>query len=298
MIYVGGINMLTDHAEYRGSVRIVLGVVLGACLLTLFFTAGIFGDNQIYLDISETGGVKGVDTLYVGKDYTIRLYIRNDINIREMRIALYAWGGIVGKGTDDAKAGWFWTWEDVGGYSSLGCITVTPGCRMDPLETVWDVFFNFYEWNMNNISPDTLGFMGIASSGGLAAGSSQHMLSIHFKPHMPSWGMVSMWVDSAFVSPAGVVFFDGGGTPVYPNFITEGPWAISIVCGDANGDGAVNVGDQVFLINLIFHEGNEPQPSQAGDANCDGSVNIGDAVYVGNYIFHEGSPEPCCPPVK
>lgn len=49
---------------------------------------------------------------------------------------------------------------------------------------------------------------------------------------------------------------------------------------------------------LIFMLG---QPSAAaeyvcGDANDDGSVNIGDAVYMVNYIFHDGPPPPpgCC----
>ncbi len=69
------------------------------------------------------------------------------------------------------------------------------------------------------------------------------------------------------------------------------------VCGDANADGNVNVGDAVYLINLIFHDGPSPDPEEAGDVNCDTSVNIGDAVYLVNYVFREDSPDPCasCP---
>lgn len=65
-------------------------------------------------------------------------------------------------------------------------------------------------------------------------------------------------------------------------------------CGNANGDGSINVGDAVFLINYIFKNGSAPDPLQAGDANCDGKVNVGDAVYLINYIFKSGS-KPCCP---
>ena len=66
------------------------------------------------------------------------------------------------------------------------------------------------------------------------------------------------------------------------------------MCGDANGDKAVNIGDAVFVINYIFKGGAAPVPVKAGDANCDHACNVGDAVYVVNYIF-KGGPAPCCP---
>lgn len=66
------------------------------------------------------------------------------------------------------------------------------------------------------------------------------------------------------------------------------------LCGDANGDGNINVGDAVYVISYIFRGGPAPQPPVAGDANCDGKVNVGDAVYVISYIF-KGGPAPCCP---
>ncbi len=67
-------------------------------------------------------------------------------------------------------------------------------------------------------------------------------------------------------------------------------------CGDANGDGQVNIGDAVFLINYIFNGGSPPEPIESGDANCDMFVNIGDAVYLINFIF-KGGDSPCanCP---
>jgi hypothetical protein len=73
-------------------------------------------------------------------------------------------------------------------------------------------------------------------------------------------------------------------------FIGETPY----VCGDANGDGDVNVADAVFLIAYVFKGGPAPDPVEAGDANCDGDVNVGDAVYLIAYVF-KGGPEPCCP---
>jgi hypothetical protein len=66
------------------------------------------------------------------------------------------------------------------------------------------------------------------------------------------------------------------------------------ICGDANGDTHVNVGDAVFLINYIFKLAAVPNPLAAGDANCDGHVNVGDAVSLINFVFKSGA-APCCP---
>lgn len=69
------------------------------------------------------------------------------------------------------------------------------------------------------------------------------------------------------------------------------------LCGDANGDETINIGDAVYLINYIFKGGPAPDPVCVGDANGDDTVNIGDAVYLINYIF-KGGPAPvtdCCP---
>lgn len=73
--------------------------------------------------------------------------------------------------------------------------------------------------------------------------------------------------------------------------ITELP-----LCGNANGDNIVDIGDVVYLINYLFVGGPAPVPvTCGGDANSDGTVNISDVVYLINYLFI-GGPEPqgCC----
>ncbi|TFH65150.1 MAG: hypothetical protein E4G91_03510 [Candidatus Zixiibacteriota bacterium] len=65
-------------------------------------------------------------------------------------------------------------------------------------------------------------------------------------------------------------------------------------CGDANGDGGVDISDVVYLIAYIFSGGAAPDPLLAGDANCDGGVDISDAVYLISFIFSGGS-APCGP---
>ncbi len=69
-----------------------------------------------------------------------------------------------------------------------------------------------------------------------------------------------------------------------------------VVCGDANGDGTVNIGDAIFVINYVFKGGPAPDPLCSADANGDGPVNVGDAVYLINFIFNGGPApiDPCC----
>jgi hypothetical protein len=68
----------------------------------------------------------------------------------------------------------------------------------------------------------------------------------------------------------------------------------SFARGDANGDGSINSGDIVYLINYLFVGGPEPQPWESGDANCDGAINSSDVIYLINYLFIDG-PAPGCP---
>ena len=83
----------------------------------------------------------------------------------------------------------------------------------------------------------------------------------------------------------------------YAPEVVNGTVTISYLCGDANGDGSVNVGDAVFLISYVFKGGAAPNPLCAGDANGDGSTNVGDAVYMISYVFKGGAPPvtTCCP---
>ncbi|MCK4224970.1 MAG: S8 family serine peptidase [candidate division Zixibacteria bacterium] len=64
--------------------------------------------------------------------------------------------------------------------------------------------------------------------------------------------------------------------------------------GDCNGDGVIDLGDVVYLINYLFKGGSAPDPLEAGDCNCDTVVDLGDVVYLINYLFKNGPP-PCCP---
>jgi len=76
--------------------------------------------------------------------------------------------------------------------------------------------------------------------------------------------------------------------------LSQRPQVQYYLCGDANADMAVNVGDAVYMIAYVFKSGPPPVPVDGGDANCDGNPNVGDAVYLIAYVF-KGGPPPCCP---
>ncbi|GEM_PF-2411104 len=66
------------------------------------------------------------------------------------------------------------------------------------------------------------------------------------------------------------------------------------ICGDANGNGAVNILDVTFLINYLYKSGPAPDPEASGDVNNSASINILDISYLINYLYKSG-PVPNCP---
>jgi hypothetical protein len=67
---------------------------------------------------------------------------------------------------------------------------------------------------------------------------------------------------------------------------------VYFIRGDVTGDGTVDIGDVVLLVNYLYKSGDAPDPISAGDVNCDGVVEVGDVVYLINYLYR-GGPPPC-----
>jgi len=67
----------------------------------------------------------------------------------------------------------------------------------------------------------------------------------------------------------------------------------SFTRGDVNGDGIINSGDVVYLIDYLFKGGPAPLPSSSGDVNCDGIINSADVVYLIDYLFKGGASPSC-----
>ena len=61
--------------------------------------------------------------------------------------------------------------------------------------------------------------------------------------------------------------------------------------GDTNNDGEVDLSDPIFLLALLFGNGEPLLFSDSGDVNDDGAIDIADSIYLLSYLFANG-PEP------
>lgn len=75
------------------------------------------------------------------------------------------------------------------------------------------------------------------------------------------------------------------------------PETTSCICGDANGSGAIEVGDIVVLIHYLYNTGPPPTvPIERGDVNNNCVIEVGDITALINYLY-KGYPRSsirCC----
>ncbi len=70
---------------------------------------------------------------------------------------------------------------------------------------------------------------------------------------------------------------------------------IAPTTGDADSDGAINVGDLTYLVDYIFRGGFSPPCPEEGDADGSGSIDVADITYLVGYLFTGGPPPAGCP---
>jgi len=74
--------------------------------------------------------------------------------------------------------------------------------------------------------------------------------------------------------------------------IVSGP---PLALGDANGDGQLDIGDAVTILNYLFSSGPLPVPPEIVEVNGDCALDIGDAVWLLSYLFVNGPAPIACP---
>ena len=275
------------NAEFNLS-RIRGIITSAACIVAVMIMPCLsLADNAV--DVGITSNDQH-DTLWATFPSTVDFFFANDVLLGGMSISFEFF----------SPDGATWHW-DGGSYF----FSFVPGSRM-PGPQIWDMAGGApIIYDADGISPDTIMFGGSAMSVGLAPGPLEHMLSYHLTVDIPDdEGIYEFCVDSLFIPPAGAfVFVDIIGNAMVPTTLWEtggACWPVEMfqyICGDANFDGMVNVGDIVFIIAYVFTGGPAPDPYCQGDVNGNGHVQVDDAVYLINYIFKGGSPplDFCCP---
>jgi hypothetical protein len=156
------------------------------------------------------------------------------------------------------------TWDLTGDSCFSGCLDTLPTGPYDTL--VIDTFFRYWicqNWGQDQFGADSCLEWGNYSDPDSAANADS--ISIDQVP----W---TVW------NPSTSSFTHGELSVV----------SITCICGDANNDDDISVGDPVFLINYIFKGGPFPAFFDCADVNNDDDVNVGDVVYMINYIFKGG----------
>ncbi len=66
----------------------------------------------------------------------------------------------------------------------------------------------------------------------------------------------------------------------------------SVLNGDVDCTGDLNLLDILFLINFVYNEGPDPVNMKSGDCDCSQTCNLLDILYLIGYIYDDG-PAPC-----
>ncbi|MBN1418727.1 MAG: VCBS repeat-containing protein [Planctomycetes bacterium] len=114
-------------------------------------------------------------------------------------------------------------------------------------------------------------------------------------------GLVEVDLRDGLGSPPSENALIRGGASIAPDLesggitvLAGGPPEPTFIRGDANDDGALDIGDHVFIYNYLFGSGPTPPCFDAADADDSGTVSITDGVFIQNYLAGTG-PAPSLP---
>ncbi len=262
---------------------------------TSFLYDSYFGSDGVFIDVTHADDpAQPMDAIYIGGEYLFRISIVNNTALGGVSLPFRVTG-------DDGAT---WEFVEAEGFSNppagMSFITGIPGSRwMNGAAqdgSCWDLGGTITMYNPDGDRPDQFILGGAALNSGLDAGPLQPMLAVHFRPG-GEWrdGVIgTICIDTLHYPPCGGPIFSPGGTPSFFNL--PRCWPVKVMCGDANGNGDVDIFDVVLMVNYIFKDGPPPDPWQLGDANNDGVLDIGDALYLLYAAFRCG-PKPECPDV-
>jgi hypothetical protein len=220
-----------------------------------------------------------------------------------------SWCDVDNDGDKDLAAGRWWGYSEI--YENTdGLLTTTPTWRCSSSytsvveEMVW-----------GDIDGD--GVLNVVGESHPGDGSKKVFYMNHYPAHSLQtvtvdgdvlemseycYNLPSGWVSVA-VTPVTSIVLDyhysfkpdlavtnwGGANMIFKNVAETYVW------GDANGNGEVEPGDIVHLLNYLYRGGPIPSPPASGDPNNDCIIEATDIVYLINYFYRNGpAPQQGC----
>jgi hypothetical protein len=176
-----------------------------------------------------------------------------------------------------------------GVIAAVPAIPETPYITYNPLALALGVFNDFWD---ENAAPCPSTFVVNAQGQTLYHAESMYPDTSLIDGH-PIGVKTSVAGTATYIFGFHLWYMDPEQAVLLVDYLLNDDVSTEFECGDANGDGMVDIGDAVFLINYIFRGGWAPFPEAAGDVNGDLMTDLGDAVYLVNYFFRGGPPPQC-----
>jgi hypothetical protein len=250
--------------------------------------------NEVWLDVTYSGKQSG--KIAPDADFTLDVHIANDQTLAAQTNCLRLWSPDGVTWSYRTSMAWFGSQAGTRGdlRPSISVSGRWIGAYDDPQYFL--LLPNPLLGGSAGTADDSILVSGVALfSPGLPAGPLENLVQLN----MTMGSVEGTWcVDSAFFPPAGPwVFSNAQGTQIIPSFAGPFCWSVEelpYVCGDASGNGEVNIADAVYLVSWIFKGGPAPPNLEAADENCDGTNSVADVAYLVAWIVR-GGPAPCCP---
>ncbi len=140
-------------------------------------------------------------------------------------------------------------------------------------ETTGEVVWHISSLDPMTMEPATYVLDGVLPVNTDGQGIGQLSFDIQLKPNLPN---------GTEVPNKAVIVFDGNDpieTPTWTNVIES-----DVVAGDANGNGGVDIGDAVTIVNYLVGKESTTFVEKAADTNKNHQVDIGDAVTIVNFL--------------
>ncbi len=253
---------------------------------------------NVFIDAEVTSEGDNPDVVEKGDNFTIDIYMQNSSGFKVYGYSC-TWKIYSPTGNNV-------TYVDMGGetYDVPSMILPFGGWRLSstPGEFYWSLLNSYTMFNMDGILPDTFSHVAIDIPNLPNSGiwpETDNLRELRFQIGMNCAEAGIICIDSIDYSPNSN--YDWLWAPHSdPEWLGEALCVNivdSLLCGDTNSDGNVNLLDILIIIGYLYADppGYPPVPWDAGDVNNDGKINLLDILYLISYLYvSPPGPDPHC----